>query len=92
MECYGIQVEWDTEDCHSLLYGFYAIYMAFQWNSMASRWNAVECHVIPWDTEDCHSLYGFYPISMAFQWNSMHPGGMLWNVMEFHGIQKIESF
>ena len=41
----------DTEDCHSC-YGFYAISMAFQWNSMASRWNVVECHGIPWDTED----------------------------------------
>ena len=34
------------------LYGFYAISMAFQWNSMASRWNVLECHGIPWDTED----------------------------------------
>ena len=87
MEFYGIQVEccgipWDTEDCHSL-YGFYAISMAFQWNFMASRWNAVECHGIPWDTEDCHSLYGFYAISMAFQWNYM---ASRWNVVECHGI------
>ena len=44
----------------------YAISMAFQRNSMASRWNVVECHVIPCDTEDCHSLYGLYAISMAF--------------------------
>ena len=57
--------------------------MAFQWNSMASRWNAVEYHVIPWDTEDCHSLYGFYAISMAFQWNYM---ASRWNVVECHGI------
>ena len=57
--------------------------MAFQWNSMASRWNAVECHGIPWDTEDCHSLYGFYAISMAFQWNSM---ASRWNAVECHGI------
>ena len=32
--------------------GFYAISMTFQWNYMASRWNAVGCHGIPWDTED----------------------------------------
>ena len=57
--------------------------MAFQWNSMASRWNAVEYHVIPWDTEDCHSSYGFYAISMAFQWNYM---ASRWNVVECHGI------
>ena len=69
-------------DCHSL-YGFHVISMAFQWNSMESRWNAVECHGIPWDTEDCHSLYGFYAISMAFQWNSM---ASRWNAVEFHGI------
>ena len=59
---------------------------------MASRWNAVECHGIPWDREDCHSLYGFYAISMAFSGIIWHPGGMLWNAMEFHGIQNIESF
>ena len=63
------------------------ISMAFQWNYMASRWNALECHGIPWDTEDCHSLYGFYAISMAFQRNYM---ASRWNSMEFHGIQKIE--
>ena len=49
----------------------------------------MECHGIPWDTEDCHSLYG----SMLFPWHFSgiiwHPGGMLWNAMEFHGIQKI---
>ena len=56
-------------ECH----GRYIISMAFQWNSMASRWNAMECH-------------GRYIISMAFQWNSM---AFQWNAMEFHGIQKI---
>ena len=70
---------WDTEDCHSF-YGFYAISMVFQRNSMASRWNAVEYHVIPWDTEYCHSLYA---ISMVFQWNSM---ASRWNSMEFQNF------
>ena len=54
---------------------------------MASRWNAVECHVIPWDTEDCHSLCGFYAIPWHFIGIICAQGGMLWNAMEFHGIQ-----
>ena len=71
-------------ECH----GCYAISMAFQWNSIASMWNAMEFH-------------GRYIISMAFQWNFM---ASRWNAMEchgryiismashgieFHGIQKI---
>ena len=66
-----------------VFYGFHVISMAFQWNYMASRWNAVECHGIPWDTEYCNSFYGFYAISMAFQWNYM---ASRWNAVECHGI------
>ena len=36
----AMEYHWDTEDCHSF-YGFYAISMACQRNSMASRWNAM---------------------------------------------------
>ena len=46
-------------ECH----GCYAISMAFQWNSIASRWNTMECH-------------GRYIISMAFQWNAMEFHGI----------------
>ena len=35
-----------------------------------------------------------YMVSMLFTWYfseiQWHPGGMLWNTMEFHGILKIE--
>ena len=59
--------------------------MAFQWNSMAPRWNAVEFHGI-------QKIAIVYMVYMLFQWHFSgiiwHPGGMLWNAMEFHGIQK----
>ena len=49
----------------------------------------VECHGIPWDTEAAI----VYMVSMLFPWHFSgilwHPGGMPWNAMEFHGIQKI---
>ena len=53
-------------ECH----GRYIISMAFQWNYVASRWNAMEFH-------------GRYFISMAFQWNYM---ASRWNAMECHGM------
>ena len=53
---------------------------------MASRWNAVECHVIPWDTESAivSMVYMLFP--WHFSGIIWHPGGMLWNAMEYHGI------
>ena len=51
MEFHGIQK-------NAIVYDLYAISMALQWNSMASRCNVVECHGIPWDIEDCHTLTG----------------------------------
>ena len=59
-------------ECH----GCYAISMAFQWNYIASRWNAMEFHGMTW------TLYYFHGISVKFH-------GIQWNAMEFHGIQKI---
>ena len=65
-------------DCHSF-YGFHAIYMAFQWNSMASRWNAMEFHGI-------QKITIVSMVSTLFPWHFsgiiLHPGGMLWNAME----------
>ena len=64
-------------DCHSL-YSSHAISMTFQWNSMASRWNYVECHGIPWDTEDriiltmeIHGIWDSDKISEWKHWSAM---------------------
>ena len=74
VECHGIP--WDTEDCHSFN-GFYAISMAFQWNYMESRWNAVEFH----------GIQKIAIVSMLFPWHLSgiiwHSGGMLWNSMGY---------
>ena len=77
MEFHG--TPWNSMECH----GRYVISMEFQWNSMASRWNAMEFHGMPWNSMECH---GCYVISMELQCNSMESR---WNSMEFHGIQKI---
>ena len=63
-------------ECH----GCYAISMAFQWNSIASRWNAMEFHGMPW------TLYYFHGISvdsMASRWNAMECHGRYIISMEF---------
>ena len=57
MEFYGIQVEfhgmpWNSMECHRR----YIISMAFQWNSVASRWNAMECHGMPWTLHYFHGI------------------------------------
>ena len=69
-----------TEDCHNL-YGLYAISMAFQWNSMASRWNVVECHGIPWDTEDriilTVEIHGIRESDRISEWKAMDIGTLL---------------
>ena len=81
MEFCGIP--WDTEDCHSF-YGFYAISMAFQWNSMASRWSVVECHGIPWDTEYrillTVEIHGIWDSDKVSEWKAMDIGCRIhWN-------------
>ena len=77
-------------DCHSF-YDFHVIFMAFQWNSMASRWNAVECHGIPWDTEDCHSLYGFHTISVELYGIQVECCGKPWNSMGYRRYNNFNS-
>ena len=48
--------------------------MSFQWNSMASRWNVVECHEIPWDTKDIIIL----TVEIHGIWDKIH--GNPWNL------------
>ena len=80
VECHGIP--WDTEDCRSF-YGFYAIFMAFQWNYMASRWNAMEFHGI-------QKIAIVYMVSMLFPWHFSgiiwYPDGMPWNSMGYRRL------
>ena len=91
MECHGIP--WDTEDCHSV-YGFYAISMAFQWNSMASRWNAVEFHGI----QNIAIVYMvtmlflryFHGISVELYGIQVECCGMPWNSMGYRRILTVE--
>ena len=63
-------------ECH----GCYAISMAFQWNSIASRWNAMEFHGMPW------TLYYFHGISVEFYGIQVECHGMPWTLYYFHGI------
>ena len=75
------------------VYGFYTIFMAFQWNSMASRWNVVECHGIPLDTEDriilTVEIHGIWDSDKISEWKDMDIGTLLkigcrihWNAMQ----------
>ena len=59
------------------------------------RWrrcaNVVVLSGINWSTQNEIPIVSM--VSMLFPWNFSgiiwHPGGMLWNAMEYHGIQKI---
>ena len=57
--------------------------MLFQWNYMASRWNAMEFHGI-------QKIVIVSMVSMLFPWHFSgiiwHPGGMPWNSMGYRRL------
>ena len=61
----------NSMECH----GRYIISMAFQWNSMASRW---ECYGMP-----C-TLHYFHGISVKFHGISVECHGIIWDTEDWY--------